>query len=453
MNRKTWMEKALKPKYILKTQTSPSSKMRVSDKKNLINAREQIKSKLDKLKMDKQLFHDNLKQNFEPVFKPLETISKNIKQIKKEHDTDREKNDQNDVKPLQIKKEPVIKNYHYYSGKNMKPRRLKKKYIVKKKVVGNAQKPKEEEEELFDLSDNNSEYMSIIDDEHDNFTDDVEKETHDSDGEVKEQRQVDDYGYDTTAGPSLPEIKSNSMTSSPVKDHIDFDNASPKSGYQSDNESLDSDHSQTSKIVEVGDLSEDESIDSDHHANEMVEKYIDALHRSDPDIDKVCGVKYDEQNNSLKLGNSEIKFDDGNIYLGGKSFSISENLLNLLFMKNRIDPDILTEYEKTCYKQMLDISSAHRLKHKPNERIKKHNSNKFKTNIAPLFNIHEGRSIVWKKLSRNKHEHMQQKSLHQMIDRLRLLYASANAGNDGHYGEIASIIRNLEQMGVVRRRY
>ena len=457
------------------TLNSPSRKNRVLDKKNLINAREQIKSKLNKLKMDKQLFHDSLKENFEPIFKPLESISKNVDQIKKERDSaDYEKNN---IFFKNMKQQPRLKIT------KKKKFKMEHKIAKKKKFVENGRKAKVRS----DLSDNDNDdddYKSAIADGYELMSD-VEKDDYDEISRAdKKNQHLEDYG--TTAGPSnaykslddhndseFEFKKSTFRASTPApsqsplsNDRVDFENESeslpvtpsvhnqveskkksdttPSLSFQDDDDDDDDDRS-----------IDNESLDSIQHStimpNEIVSKYIVALHKSDSNIDKVCGVRKDPKTDSLKLGNADIKFDNDKIYLGGKTYTISENLMNLLFMKAPIDPKILSEYEKTSYKQMLDDSSAHRLKHDPNKRIKKQNSNKFRINILSLFGAHEGQNIVWKKLSKNKHESLHGKSVDQLVDRLRLLYGSASSGNDSHYNEISKILRHLEKIGVIER--
>lgn len=98
--------------------------------------------------------------------------------------------------------------------------------------------------------------------------------------------------------------------------------------------------------------------------------------------DHVFGIKYDSNDNKLKLGAEEIKIQGKDIIINGKSFNGTSGLYNLLFLK---DPKNFTKNDNVHYISLLKLSKVIYLNNDPTQRIKGNASKKYTDVIKPFF--------------------------------------------------------------------
>lgn len=166
-----------------------------------------------------------------------------------------------------------------------------------------------------------------------------------------------------------------------------------------------------------------------------------------------------KERGKLLMGNSRVTFNEREIVIGSKSYIKTPGLLELLFKKT---PNLsqITEDDKQHYKKMLLDTNAHRRDFDPNKAIKSNKGLKYTNIIRPLFiklvknypsteSISEGAGLpIMKKL--NKHvDYVYWDDPNELVERLKLLLASSDAGNTGVNNEIISVIEELRECGVL----
>uniref|UniRef100_A0ABD2WBK0 DUF8207 domain-containing protein n=1 Tax=Trichogramma kaykai TaxID=54128 RepID=A0ABD2WBK0_9HYME len=176
------------------------------------------------------------------------------------------------------------------------------------------------------------------------------------------------------------------------------------------------------------------------------------------------GVKKGSGNNSyqLKFGNSDISFRDKFIVLDEKhKYSITPGLVELLFKRDPIGTYV-TNTDLANFRNILQYTSAHRVKNDPNSRVKAWNQPKYTKYIHPLFNVKiGGGALVEKSLpglwDNFKVAYLKPKKYYrywndpnELCERLKLLLGEKNAGNSSHDNEINSIIEELREEGYIR---
>lgn len=159
-------------------------------------------------------------------------------------------------------------------------------------------------------------------------------------------------------------------------------------------------------------------------------------------FDSTFGVRLDIKNDRCEIGNKRIEFDaEDFIRVGDEVYHGSRGLFELLFMKEP-DESVITINDKRKYKEILQISSAHKQEFNPNGRIASSGGMKYKNIIKPLFES-IGRGIL--PVTDNKIDYIHWNDPNELVDRLALLIASERAGNNSHRSEIASIEEELRE--------
>lgn len=191
---------------------------------------------------------------------------------------------------------------------------------------------------------------------------------------------------------------------------------------------------------------EEEEVDE----GDSAKKYLTLLKQNRKRyLDKLYGVRRIDKD-TYAIGNSSIVFEKHGIKVDGVNFPKSTGLLELLFRK---DPDksLIKPNDLKSYKEILEISSAHRKNYDPNEPLRTYNSNKFIHIITPLFKK-GGKGIPppFKTAhSKSRTDYVYWDDPNELVDRLRLLCAEQDAGNNNHRNEILSIIEELREGGYI----
>jgi len=166
------------------------------------------------------------------------------------------------------------------------------------------------------------------------------------------------------------------------------------------------------------------------------------------DLDKVYGPKVGARGR-LTLGSKALSMDRDYIYLGDKlKFPATEGLLNLLFLKN---PKEYSAEDRANYRDLIVQSNA------ANQGYSKFrplmtSGDKYKTLLKTLLPPQKlGRGFVKLPKSDNPHPptYVYFDDPNELVDRLRLLFASKHAGHTAHDPEIYSIIQELKELGII----
>lgn len=180
------------------------------------------------------------------------------------------------------------------------------------------------------------------------------------------------------------------------------------------------------------------------------------------------------KNKKLMMGNSVVSLSykhnasgTGKKYIitiNNKKYELTAGLKELL-MRNKPDLNVVTEKDKTDYKEMLINSNAHKRDFDPNGQLKGDKGLKYRTIIKPLFSrVNEDNKNLIKQLPKLKlgghlpelkhyktnTDYIYWDDSNELIERLKLLIASRSAGNNNHDNEIVSIIEELKEAGIIK---
>lgn len=176
------------------------------------------------------------------------------------------------------------------------------------------------------------------------------------------------------------------------------------------------------------------------------------------------------ENNKLWMGSVPISFkligthssgmQISLISIGDKSYEITNGIKELLF-KKKPDLNLVSEQDRITYKDILENTHAHKRDFKSTSQIKGDKGMKYNQIIKPLFYeydqllenkvIKRGGSLPCLKKSYKKNtDFIYWDDPNELIERLKLLVASSDAGNTNHDNEIISLIEELKEAGIIK---
>lgn len=161
-------------------------------------------------------------------------------------------------------------------------------------------------------------------------------------------------------------------------------------------------------------------------------------------LDRIYGPHKDE-NGVWKFGNSELNMNEDKIKIGNQTWALTPGLYELLFYKN---PKNYDSYELDIYKKILISTSAHRRNHNPNEQINGNKGFKYTKIIKDLFrSTYTGEGLM--NINLQKPNYIYWDDPNELVERLKLLMASKNAGHSNQNNEIISIIEELREANII----
>ena len=188
------------------------------------------------------------------------------------------------------------------------------------------------------------------------------------------------------------------------------------------------------------------------HYGLLGQKYLGAVlsGKKAVNIDSVYGVYF--SNDGTMLGDKRIDLDkNDDIIIDGKKYVGTSGLYELIFNKFPNESKC-TNADKQKYKSILLATNAHRRGHSTENQVMGNKGYKYRKIIAPLL---LGKDKVGKgiphtmTLSNNKIDYVHWDDPNELVDRLRLLNASRQAGHNAHENEIHSIIEELREVGLI----
>lgn len=167
------------------------------------------------------------------------------------------------------------------------------------------------------------------------------------------------------------------------------------------------------------------------------------------DLDKIYGPKI-LSNGIFILGNKKIQFFDNALHIeGDTTYPLSPGLIDLIFVKSPTSRKY-TQTDLNTYKSILTQTAAH--KTIDGSRIRSSTGSKYNDIISKLFtgecNITVG-TVINMRLQKNNVIYWQDPN--ELVDRLRLLYASLVAGNTSVRNEIIAICEELVEARILKK--
>ncbi|KYQ49806.1 hypothetical protein ALC60_11117, partial [Trachymyrmex zeteki] len=164
-----------------------------------------------------------------------------------------------------------------------------------------------------------------------------------------------------------------------------------------------------------------------------------------------------ERNEGTMLGDKRIALDkNDDIIINRKRYEGTPGLYKLIFMKFP-NENICTDNDMHNYKSILLTTNAYRRGHSADSQVLGNKGYKYKNIIVPLVLGKKVGTDINKRsdiprvmtLNDNKINYIHWDDSKELVDRLRLLEASRQAGHNGHDNEILSIIEELREAGLV----
>lgn len=182
--------------------------------------------------------------------------------------------------------------------------------------------------------------------------------------------------------------------------------------------------------------------------------YIDGLLRdTEGEYDTTSGPHIDPGTNSLRLGRSVLEIDGKDIVVDGIRYKGTPGLYELIF---KSEPLGYNKEDGDRYRDILNRTSVHRRNYDPNQQIKGNKGRKYVHVIKPLTfrqraTTFSGSGSIGEKMTYTKvpYQFVYWDDINELVDRLKLLIASQQAGHTGHTNEIASIIEELREAEVI----
>lgn len=226
----------------------------------------------------------------------------------------------------------------------------------------------------------------------------------------------------------------------------------------------------SSKNSEYYDFVDDESKTLQKNKNDTLLslKKEDVLEIYD-NINVPFGIR--SENKKLMMGNSIVVLSLTNskdkkymLTVNNENIELTPGLKELL-LRNKPNLGLVTEKDKAVYKELLINTNAHKRDYNSNGQLKGDKGLKYCQIIKPFFSSITdanqnfpkeskpqkigGNLPELKKYKRNT-DYVYWDDPNELIDRLKLLIASKNAGNTNHDNEIVSIIEELKEAGIIK---
>jgi hypothetical protein len=168
------------------------------------------------------------------------------------------------------------------------------------------------------------------------------------------------------------------------------------------------------------------------------------------------GVRFSEIGKWF-IGNGVIELKEKKLLIKNIEYKSTPGIFELLFKKYPIG---YTQDDQHNYKDILERTSAHRRQYDPKLQIQGRNSYKYLRIIKPLFDSPKRhRHSTWDDsfsrygegmiVENRPHQFVFWNDCNELVERLRLLYASKQSGNNSHNNEITALIEELREANII----
>lgn len=189
--------------------------------------------------------------------------------------------------------------------------------------------------------------------------------------------------------------------------------------------------------------------------SDLPKTYISGMmHDTKNKYDFTYGVRYNPEDDKYYIGNSEIQFDGDDLIINNNEYHGTRGLYELLFKKHSHD---FTIDDKKQYINIVKSTSAHKRNYDSLERTYGNKSWKYKYIIKPMtqrprIRLSHGKvsgGELMMQVTNNPIDYVYWDDPNELVDRLRLLIASQEAGNSNHSNEINRILEELIESNII----
>nr|CAH7724684.1 unnamed protein product [Callosobruchus chinensis] len=210
--------------------------------------------------------------------------------------------------------------------------------------------------------------------------------------------------------------------------------------------------------VQVGrerNLDEESLIEYLDQYDPLPRKYIREMYEDGEtkETDQQYGVRLDTTVEKFKIGDSQLDIVGSDVYVKGKRYKGTQGLYELLFKKYP-NKALFNEEDVDNYRRIVYKTNAHRRHYRATGQIAGSRLEKYKKIIAPIAsnvsnNNSGGSMMTMMEVTNNKKDYIYWDDPNELVDRLRLLVASQDAGHTGHVNEINSLIEELREAKII----
>lgn len=162
----------------------------------------------------------------------------------------------------------------------------------------------------------------------------------------------------------------------------------------------------------------------------------------------VYGARMD--NDGIMIGDAPLEIDEeDNLNIKGKIYPGSQGLFELIFKSTPIK---YAPRDLKMFKDILKLTNAHRKNYSSNLPVYRNSSKKYRNVIVKLFPPRSakttGQGLTMKKLYETNIIYYN--NVNKLVDRLRLLWESKQAGHSGLDNEIVALSDELRKRGYIK---
>jgi len=155
----------------------------------------------------------------------------------------------------------------------------------------------------------------------------------------------------------------------------------------------------------------------------------------------------------MEIGDREVRIFENDIIVAGKQYSGRRQLWSLLVYRDLQDstysPDVLASYASI----LKDSNAIYHNNDPSSRKPKSSRAPKYLKIVKQIWEdmrTKQGTGRIKKTSSKVDYKYYDDPN--ELVDRLRLLYGSARAGNDVHRNEMIEILAELEERGVINKK-
>ena len=179
------------------------------------------------------------------------------------------------------------------------------------------------------------------------------------------------------------------------------------------------------------------------------DQYMDALVTkiNDPKKFDTKYIHFDSIDDAWKIGNLPFTILNNNFIANDKSYTLTPGLQQLLFIKKPVRNKV-TKSDILAYLEIIESGDVLHKGFDKNRSIDANRSDKYRL-IKNLQSSTKKSGTGLMKYSENKIDYKYWDDPNELVDRLRLLIGSQQAGNNNHNNEIVSILEELQERKII----
>lgn len=312
---------------------------------------------------------------------------------------------------------------------------------MKQELIKSADSVKKKVKQLQNIKNNNN---LVLDDMLKSITEPLNKIANNSTKKVslidnlypKKETDFKPYNENDDDDDDLPSFNSSDIKKS------DYSESDDKTETDSENDDLDQSSNNSFK-----------TLDSNYSPNRSS---LSWSMKSEMLKDVPFGVRMER--GKYMMGSARVTIKGNTITIAGRTYDVTPGLNQLLFRRTP-DLNLITQADTQVYKKLLLETNVHRRNFDPHKAIKSNKGKKYLHIIKPLFkkntnaasieSLPQGSGLPLMKKMKMKTDYVYWDDPNELVERLKLLVASRDAGNTGLEAEIISIIEELREKKLV----